>query len=173
MLLQYFKVIGISGSSPFIFIWYLTMQAVAEMQLFINSLTFTWWWMVLSILYSRVFGLPAWYFASVPELNVLAGETLLNQDKEPVIVMYFQSLTYTCISTNVCQTLQRRLVQRSGSFIQCLTGTRYHAQLKVTALLDREMGIFLRICCFGCSLKLCENIFLMLFIQSQWSLNTF
>lgn len=49
--------------------------------------------------------------ARVPELNALARETLLNQDKESAysIVMCFQSLTYTCISTSVCHTLQRRL----------------------------------------------------------------
>lgn len=37
---------------------------------------------MLSILCSGVFGLPAWCVASVPELNVLAREILLNQDKE-------------------------------------------------------------------------------------------
>lgn len=67
--------------------------------------------MVLSILLCTVCGLPAWCVASVPDLNVLVVETLLNQDEESLyfIVMYFQSVTYTCISTSVCHSLQRAI----------------------------------------------------------------
>lgn len=117
--------------------------------------------MVLSILFWRVCGLPARCVASVPDLNVLVGETLLNQDEESLyfIVMYFQSVTYTCISTSVCQSLQRAQCSQVLWFIHtalpslCLTGSRYHARLKVIAFFDRQMHIFLRICCSGCSLK--------------------
>lgn len=93
--------------------------------------------------------------ANVPELKVLMGETLLNQDKGSVyfIVMYFLSLTYMCISTSVSHKLQR-LFSAALWFIHTplpwlyLTGSRY-AHLKITALFDREISIFLRICCFG------------------------
>ena len=102
----------------------------------------------------------SWVFQPcVPEVNVLAGTSLFNQRRGSLYftVSYFQYLTHTCISESVCHKLPSAALWFLHTLIPCLslTGSRYHAQLKVTALFDREMVIFLRISFFflGCSLK--------------------
>lgn len=154
---------GIDGSSPFIFIWYLTMQAVAEIRgIFFD---FTNFYMVANGgEYTCALELLVFQPGVLPvclSWTCLQGKPYWIRRKSLRISLWCTSSpsrTHAYHQASATHFREDYLVQRSGLFIQCfpwlcLTGSRYHAQLKVTALFDREMRIFLRICCFGCPLK--------------------